>query len=143
MFSQRWKSMDLVDIKDWASDEIRTIQISQTFVDARYEVKVRKFIPLQGDMLAQRWKKEGRIVTFDIPPYGLANMKEASKSLSTMVERNIAAYIQKTVGNDGSHPILWGTYLMAFKRIQTAPVSITYVSCDIILLIDSNGCKDR
>src|SRR4051812_7988844 len=38
MFSQRWKSMDLVDIQDWVSSETKTIVLSQIYLDAPYTV---------------------------------------------------------------------------------------------------------
>jgi hypothetical protein len=60
LFTQRWKSMDLVDISEWADDEIRVIKISLDFLYAPFEVRVRRFVPAPGDMLEERWvDKEG------------------------------------------------------------------------------------
>ncbi|CAI4215288.1 unnamed protein product [Parascedosporium putredinis] len=54
-FSQRWRTMDLVDIQAWASSEEKFIEVSQTFVNAPYQLRVRQFIPQEGDNLEEEW----------------------------------------------------------------------------------------
>ncbi|KAI1334274.1 hypothetical protein F5Y15DRAFT_402168 [Xylariaceae sp. FL0016] len=124
LFSQRWKSMDLVDITDWADDEVRSIQISQSFLHAPYEVRVRKFIPMPGDMLEEKWTdRNGKSVTFAVPPYGIVNMEEAGQSLLGMIEREAGNYLNSTVGRLGGDQLIWETYVTGFKRADAAPTT--------------------
>lgn len=122
LFSQRWKTMDLVDITNWASEEIRTIEMSLKFVHAPYQVRVRRFHPLPGDMIDEQWTKDGEIVTYPLQPYGIASMEEAALSISNMVDREVSNYLVHTVGDLGSDSLVWETYLAAFRRASSAPV---------------------
>lgn len=123
VFSQRWKTMDLVDITNWADDEIRTIKLSLIYLHAPYCIKVKKFIPLPGDMVDKIWTKNGSIVKYPLPPYGIANMEEAAKSVERMIEREVGNFVLRTVGDLGADELIWDTYLAAFRRANTAPVS--------------------
>jgi hypothetical protein len=114
--------MDLVDIKDWADDEIRTIHISQVFLDAPYEAKVRRFIPVPGDMLEERWVDGGITKTFPIPPYGIANMAEVANSIGAMIEKHVANYLVHALGGNDAHKLIWHTYFTAFRHAEAAPV---------------------
>ncbi|KAJ3544754.1 hypothetical protein NM208_g2887 [Fusarium decemcellulare] len=121
LFSQRWQSMDLVDITDWASSEIRTIEISLDILHAPSQIKVRKFIPLPGDLLDETWVKDGETIVYRLPTYAIANMNEAADSIAQMVEREASNYLWNTVGSLERDSLIWETYLAAFRRANTAP----------------------
>ena len=114
--------MAMVDITQWASDEIRTIHLSQSFLHAPYEVKVRRFVPLPGDVLEESWDSGGKTVTFAVPPYGIANMEEVADSIAKMIEREVGNYLRTTVGRLEIDELIWETYLAAFRRASIAPV---------------------
>ena len=119
--------MELVDITDWASNEIRTIEVTQVFLNAPYKLEVRKFLPVEGDLIEERWSDErGIIKTHTIPPFALANMEMTSQSIQKFIDENISKYIIGAVGS--LNPLLWNTYLMAFKYSKKA-----VVSCGIFL----------
>lgn len=122
MFSTRWQDMDLVDIQDWASPEVRKIRLCQIYLDERapYEVEVKRFVPVEGDMLEVQWTSNGITKTHAIPPYALSNMRESGRVLLNFIENNIAAYILGTVGH--MDDLIWRTYLFAFKYGQIAKV---------------------
>lgn len=77
--------MDLVDIHEWASGEIFTIQVSPVHVVAPYTLKVRQFVPKEGDMLEAIWHVGGEKNTFPVPPYGIASMKSAADAIGIAV----------------------------------------------------------
>jgi hypothetical protein len=122
MWSKRWKTMDLVDIDHWASDDIKTITISQIFLDAPYQVRVREFIPQDGDMLEDSYYKDGLVKKYQIPRYALANLEETAKMFSTWIDQNVGKYINGTVDSQESDPFLWETYMKAFKHHGEAKV---------------------
>ena len=73
--------MDLVNITAWVSTNTKTIQLSQIFVDAPYQVEVKEFIPVDGDMLEDRWTSGGVTRSHPIPRYALANMEKTAQTL--------------------------------------------------------------
>jgi len=122
MFSQRWQTMDLVDISTWASSEVKTIRLSQIYLDAPYEVEVREFEPVEGDMLEEKWTSNGIIKVHKIPRYALADMKKAALVLQNFIQRSIGTYIEGTVGF--SDQLIWQTYFFAFKHARDAKVRL-------------------
>lgn len=119
--------MELVNITAWASSEVRTVEISLSLLHAPYKVKVRRFIPEPGDMMAEQWTRDGELVQYPLPPYGFADMEEAAASIGRMIERNAGSYIAATVGGNsvGQDGLISETYLAAFRRASRAPVSIS------------------
>lgn len=110
--------MDMNDMTDWASDEILTIVVSQIFLHAPYELKVRRFIPRDGDRLEKLWRENGEAKRFSVPPYAIANMEQASESIRVLVEESLHLYLNslfKLQPRDPSGNFLWETYLFAFK----------------------------
>lgn len=115
--------MEMIDITDWASSEIKTTRYSLTIVDAPYELKLRKFVPLPGDNLTATWSNNGTTVTYAVPPYGISNMEEAANSIYHMIERETAKYLSAFLGGLDTDPLIWETYVAAFRRASTAPVT--------------------
>ena len=126
LFSRRWQSMKLVDITDWASDEIRTIEVTQTFLHAPLKLEVKKFVPVEGDLITEVWTDENGVVkTHDIPPYALADMEKTAGTIEKFVDDNMITYIFGAIGLLDT--LLWDTYIMAFKHSQNARVSPQHV----------------
>jgi hypothetical protein len=121
--------MDLVDISEWADDEIRVIQISLDFLYAPFEVRVRKFVPAPRYLLEERWvDKEGKLKRWPVPPYGIFRMAEAAESIGRMFEREAGNYIRHLVeGGEGDESdLLWQTYLEAFRQAGQAAVRLPF-----------------
>ncbi|KAL3437898.1 hypothetical protein BDV09DRAFT_161242 [Aspergillus tetrazonus] len=118
LFSRRWQSMEIVDITDWASSEIKTITLSQVHVDAPYDVQVRKFIPKEGDMLETTWTSGPYVRRHPMPQYALADMEGAAKTLKWLTANYVGAYIKYEVGN--LDLLIWRTYYFAFLYQQKA-----------------------
>ncbi|KAK1083527.1 hypothetical protein LTR48_006201 [Friedmanniomyces endolithicus] len=120
MWSKRWKNMDLVDIADWASDEIKTITVSQIFLDAPYEVRVKRFIPREGDMVEDAWFQNGTMRKYEIPCYALCDMTEAANMLVDFIDRNVVNYIGGALKDCDT--IIRDTYSKAFVHAGEAQV---------------------
>ncbi|KAK1782241.1 hypothetical protein QBC45DRAFT_448642 [Copromyces sp. CBS 386.78] len=119
-FSHRWQSMDIIDItaSDWASPDIRTIVVSPVHVDAPFEFRVRKFNPVEGDVVHEMWKTPQGMKQVALPRYALAEMHEAGKTLKAYIETSVSKFIVATVGHLDT--IFWETYGMAFRHINEA-----------------------
>ncbi|KAK5449278.1 hypothetical protein LTS15_008820 [Exophiala xenobiotica] len=121
LFTKRWSTMEMIDIDLWQSPETKTITITQDFGGTSYDLQVREFVPLPGDLLEEVWTDNGIIKTHKIPPYAIADMEAAAKAIQGFVDRSMYAYIAKTAKEDS---LLWDTYLMAFRQLGSANVSI-------------------
>jgi hypothetical protein len=123
----RWDSMEVTDIKDWASSEIKTITITQGVAGNSYDIQVRQFVPQDGDALERRWKTDGVEQSFPCAPYGIANMKETGKMLAGYADRTIKSSIEFYVSKQ--EPLLYRTYSMAYSHSQSAEVSCSIPIC--------------
>jgi hypothetical protein len=112
--------MDIQNITEWASPEIKTIEVSP-LVGRTYKVEVREFIPTEGDMLDEFWSDGGVVKAHRMPPYALVNLDEAANARKQFVYNNFGSYIRAMV--DKTEPLIWNTYVMAFKYSREAPVS--------------------
>ncbi|KAI0602176.1 hypothetical protein F4775DRAFT_588403 [Biscogniauxia sp. FL1348] len=118
LFSRRWQSMDLIDITNWASSEVKTILISQIFLDAPYEVEVREFVPVEGDMVDAVWRSGSVVKRQRAPLYALSDMEKTAKMLEQFIDANVATYINAVT--ERLHPLFWQTYKFAFRYIGEA-----------------------
>ncbi|KAJ8130806.1 hypothetical protein O1611_g2822 [Lasiodiplodia mahajangana] len=113
-WSQRWKSMKPIDIKNWASSEVRTIWVTQDVAGLKYPLRVRKFIPIPGDSLQRNWSTNGVEKHYDCTNYAIENMLEAGRDLEKFVDGSIALSIDYYI--DKSDWLLHQTYHMALKH---------------------------
>lgn len=113
--------MDLVDIRNWASPETKTIIISQIYLDAPYPVQVREFQPVEGDRLEEKWVSNGVMRSHKIPSYALTDMEKTATMLRVLIERNVGTYLNGTVGL--ADELVWKTYSFAFSYCRSAKVS--------------------
>ncbi|KAL2866698.1 uncharacterized protein BJX67DRAFT_124028 [Aspergillus lucknowensis] len=130
LFSRRWQSMDLIDITDWASHEVKTITLSQICVNAPYNVQVREFVPMEGDMLESTWRSGPFVRRHRMPMYALVDMESTATTLKSLTERYVGQYIVETVGNLDS--LIWTTYFFAFryqKKAKTLREKVLIVDC--------------
>ena len=122
LFSKRWQSMDIVDIpaSHWESDEIRTIAVAPSCVNAPFAFQVRKFRPVEGDRLQDEWPTPHGMNRVSMPNYAVADMRKAAMEMKAYIDQSIVTFINATVG--GLDQLLWETYMMAFRHIRDAKV---------------------
>lgn len=125
VYSKRWQTMDIVDISDWASDEIKTVDISQIYLDAPWTVQVREFVPVEGDLLEEQWTSQGVTRAHRIPRYGLADMNETAEMMQWWIDQNVYTYIAGTIKHTDA--FFWNTYFAAFRHPTKAKVSCFYI----------------
>jgi hypothetical protein len=113
--------MEISDIQNWDSTEIKTIAITQDVGGKSYNLKVRKFIPVEGDALERGWKTGGVEQTFKCAPYAIANMKEAGRTLAHFADRTLESTICHYI--DETDTLLRSTYHMAYRYSMFVEVS--------------------
>ncbi|KEZ43459.1 hypothetical protein SAPIO_CDS4651 [Scedosporium apiospermum] len=115
-WTQRWKTMEIVEIVDWASDEIRTITLTQDIGDSSYDIQVREFNPVLGDSLDRSWNSASKVHSHPCTPYAIHNMKETADAISKFVDANTETFISHYV--DREEELLWNTYWKAYDHIR-------------------------
>ncbi|KAM7223111.1 hypothetical protein V8F06_001667 [Rhypophila decipiens] len=120
VYSKRWQNMDIVNIPadGWASDQLRTIVISPIQLFAPFQIQVREFIPVDGDLLEEQWMTATGPQKIQLPRYAVADMLEAARELKRYIESNVWNFLNSSVQQ--LDPLFWETYYMAFRHIGSA-----------------------
>jgi hypothetical protein len=124
--------MKIVEIKEWQTSEVRTIELTQDIGDAVYKVNVRQFTPVEGDALERKWTTHGKARSYKCSPWAIVNMKETGHQLMKYVEDQIKTSIEYFIGD--SDELLRSTYDMAFEHSikAAASTSTRYLSKKLI-----------
>ena len=112
--------MVMQDITDWASNSRIMIELSHGFGEARYQLKLREFVPVEGDTLYEAWSDGSVLKKHYIPPFAIENMKDTAFELQRYVDSSIVKSACKLVGL--AHPLIWETYQMTIEYAHEAPV---------------------
>ena len=113
--------MKVLDIQNWETPEVKTIELTQGIGGTSYKVQVRRFTPVEGDSLQRSWYTNGERQFYDCSNYAIVNMKETGHQLMKFVEDNMKTSIQYFIG--GSDELLRCTYDMAFEHSEKAEAS--------------------
>lgn len=127
--------MDIVDIKEWASQGVKKITVTQDVGGISYDFNVRRFVPRAGDALARKWKTNGVEQAFECAPYGIANMAEAGGMLAQVVDRTTNDQLNFYV--DESDMLMRNTYVMASRYSLVAEVRSSTPSLVIQTVLES------
>jgi hypothetical protein len=114
--------MEIVEIKNWASPEIKTITITQEVKNTSYVLRVREFVPELGDCLERQWKSNGEQRSHKTAPYAIVDMKETGKRILRFVDDNVAVSIRHYI--DRTDKLLYPVYDMALWLQDHAEVRI-------------------
>jgi hypothetical protein len=113
--------MDIIDIRIWASDIVKTITITQDVGHTCYDIHVREFIPQEGDALMRKWKTAGEEQSYECAPYAIADMRKAGMTLRNFAKNSILEAVRHYIGDRDQ--LLRDTYSMAQSYSTTANVS--------------------
>jgi hypothetical protein len=105
--------MEIKDISTWSDAEIRTIEITQDYSPQPLVIQVRKFIPLEGDMLSRSWVHGSIQKSVMLPPYAIANLKETLKTYKEYITKEGTEFFCSTL--DRNDRLIWETYSTAIN----------------------------
>lgn len=117
-WTQRWTKGTSDPIKLWASSEIRTVEISVQFSTMRLSLKVRRFVPQEGDKLERTWAYRGTKKSALIPPYALIDIEAGTAEYTTYIRNSMKEMFMIMLGDQDA--ILYRTYLLAHSIWQNA-----------------------
>ncbi|KAI9762219.1 MAG: hypothetical protein M4579_000542 [Chaenotheca gracillima] len=119
-WSKRWPDGKVGEISEWASAEIKTIYLTQGFTPVPIEMKVRKFVPVEGDLLERPWFDGTKRKAIKVPNYAIADMRTTVINVQKHLDATLWSCIQ-TILSDHD-PIIRETYVSAYHhRFSQAP----------------------
>ncbi|OAA33000.1 hypothetical protein AAL_00465 [Moelleriella libera RCEF 2490] len=120
-WTNRWIDNISDNIGKWASDDVKTIQISKIGSSQHIELRVRRFEPFPGDKVRRTWVHNGTQRSVEVPPYALVNLDHAKQAYS----RHIMAALAH-VWRNGRLSLEWKSLLTAsFKLWMAVRLSTT------------------
>ena len=109
-------------MEDWASEEIKTITLTQDIGTPSIQLNVREFIPQDGDCQGKTWVTQGVRHYYPCTNYAIANMHQTAQMyidrVCTQIEPVIDFYIPE------EDDFLRSTYILAHERSKSETVSI-------------------
>lgn len=116
-WTRRWSGGVADDIANWASNEIRCVRVTEGYTRKPVELRVRKFVPQEGDALTRSWVHNGVKRSVNIPPYALVNLDEAKAAYDDYINTGIkdccTSFLWQKEGN-----ILQSTYSLAIHYME-------------------------
>lgn len=115
--------MDVIEIEEWASPEVKMIELTQGHSSLRWKFRVREFVPRDGDALQRTWlsKQTGNRYYHPVTPYALVSMKETGQYLWSSLQQNIEVVVAEFVDRESTW--LAETYKMAHRHSKEAEAS--------------------
>ncbi|KAI0848887.1 hypothetical protein F5Y00DRAFT_269827 [Daldinia vernicosa] len=117
-WTRRWIEGIPDDISQWASSETKIVKVTEGYTEQAVELRVRQFVPQDGDKLERSWVHEGTRKRVKIPPYAIVNLEEAKSTYTNYIRQWLPECCKKVVGKE---KFLLATYGAAIKasRDQT------------------------
>ncbi|TWU74505.1 hypothetical protein ED733_005556 [Metarhizium rileyi] len=115
-WTRRWNNNISDPIQKWASSDVKFIRISTGYSRKCIELRVRKFVPLEGDKLERTWDFEGRRRSVKIPPYALMDLDDGKSAYMSHIRDAMGDTLQHVA--ERSCGLLRRTYIQAFRMYQ-------------------------
>ncbi|KAI0555204.1 hypothetical protein F4679DRAFT_522655 [Xylaria curta] len=115
-WTRRWVEGVPDDISHWASTETRKVKVTEGYTEHAVELRVRQFVPQDGDSLERSWVHNGVRRWVTIPAYAIVNLEEAKTAYSSYISRSLPECCKKILW--GKDKLLGATYVMALKAAR-------------------------
>ncbi|KAI1814466.1 hypothetical protein GGS20DRAFT_576820 [Poronia punctata] len=115
-WTRRWMEGVADDISHWASTETKRVRVTEGYTEYPVELRVREFVPQEGDSLHRSWVHEGEKKKVLIPAYAIVNLEEAKGAYSTYISRSLPECCKSVLS--GKDKLLVGTYWAALKAVR-------------------------
>ncbi|KAI0394005.1 hypothetical protein F5Y17DRAFT_466511 [Xylariaceae sp. FL0594] len=115
-WTRRWVEGVADDISHWASTETRKVKVTEGYTEHPVELRVRQFVPQEGDSLERSWVYEGVRKRVSIPAYAIVNLEEAKAAYSNHISRSFPECCKSVLS--GKDKLLLATYWAALKTMR-------------------------
>ncbi|KAI1094938.1 hypothetical protein F5B19DRAFT_489837 [Rostrohypoxylon terebratum] len=121
-WTRRWVEGIPDDISQWASMEVKTVRVTEGYTNQPVELRVRKFIPQEGDKLERSWVHDGARKNVRIPPYAIVNLEEAKSIYTEYIKQGLPECCKKVLSNkDRLLLVTYGAAIKASRDPSTDP----------------------
>jgi hypothetical protein len=121
-WTRRWNNNISDPIQRWASSEIKIIRLSEGYSRQFIELRVRRFVPQDGDKLERTWDHNGSKRSVSIPPFALVDLEEGRKAYTKYIRDSMVDTFPRILGpKDG---LLYKTYLEAWRLCRDPSTSL-------------------
>ncbi len=121
-WTKRWANSLSDPIQKWASSDIKVIQVAEGYSDNCLRLRVRRFIPQDGDKLERTWSHDGHQRSVRIPPYALIDIEEGKKAYSKHILESMNQAFSSILDRPGE--LLHKTYqqTLQFCKATSTPM---------------------
>lgn len=98
--------------------ETRRVRVTEGYTEQAVELRVRQFVPQDGDSLERSWFHNGIRRRVTIPAYAIVNLDEAKAAYSNYINRSLPECCKKILL--GKDKLLAATYWAALKASRDA-----------------------
>jgi hypothetical protein len=120
-WTRRWNNNISDPIQKWASSDIKHIRVADGYSGRHIELRVRRFVPQEGDKLERTWDHMGVKKSVCIPPYALENLKECKDAYDQHIRDSVSDTFRTVLGRPEG--LLYKTYSQAAKLWQDPSAS--------------------
>lgn len=113
-WSRRWLDNMVEPIQHWASDETRTIRLSEGYSSKGLLLTVRQFVPIVGDKLERSWVYKGVKKSVKVPPFAVVDTAAVRQAYHTYITESMEETI--TTIMEESSPLLKEVYTQTWKE---------------------------
>ncbi|KAI0540779.1 hypothetical protein GGR58DRAFT_511497 [Xylaria digitata] len=114
-WTRRWVEGVPDDISHWASTETRKVRVTEGYTENAVELRVRQFVPQDGDSLERSWVHDGVRKRVMIPAYAIVNLEEAKSAYSSYISCSFVECCKKIL--IGKDKLLLATYGAALRVV--------------------------
>ncbi|KAL7628686.1 hypothetical protein AAE478_000201 [Parahypoxylon ruwenzoriense] len=119
-WTRRWVEGIPDDISQWASSETRRVKVTEGYTEQPVELRVRQFVPQDGDALERSWVHNGTRRWVKIPPYAIVNLEEAKGTYTNYIKQGLPECCKKVLS--GKERLLLVTYGAAIKASRDSSI---------------------
>ncbi|KAI1266794.1 hypothetical protein F5Y18DRAFT_416103 [Xylariaceae sp. FL1019] len=121
-WTQRWQKGVTDDISTWdpTDMEIKKIRLTEGYIERTIDLRVRKFIPQDGDSTHRSWVANGHKRSVKIPSYAIVNLEEAKSTYSSYISQNITEFCRSALS--GKDKLIGYTYTFAMRLVRDPTV---------------------
>lgn len=114
-WTRRWTEGIADDISNWASVEDKMVCVTEGYGSRPIKLRVRQFIPQEGDKLERTWVYQGAKKSVKIPSFAIVNLDEAKAIYTNFINEELTQCCRQVV--DGKDKLISGTYGFAMKMM--------------------------
>ncbi|KAI2628897.1 hypothetical protein GGS21DRAFT_228149 [Xylaria nigripes] len=115
-WTRRWVEGVPDDISHWASADTRKVKVTEGYTQHPVELRVRQFVPQEGDSLERSWVYNGIRKRVAIPAFAIINLEEAKGAYSSYISRNLPECCRNVLS--GKDKLLAATYCVTLRAAR-------------------------